>query len=170
MSLKNVLKKNGLITPADLGLSEKLLGKAPFLLSKAAQKSREAFEESLGPLGLTPKHYGVLTALEEKDSISQHEIGRSICIDRTTMVQILDDLERLGYVERKEHPTDRRSHAVYLNAKGKEALHKAHHLGALVEKHILESLSAKEQKALLQLLRRLVVALYSKNEKKGTTE
>ena len=57
-----------------------------------------------------------------------------------------------------------------MTPKGKEVLHKAHQLGGVVEKQILESFSVKEQKELVQLLKKLVVDLYSKNKEKGTKE
>lgn len=160
-----VLKKAGLkveeAPTAELGLSECLLDRTGFLLNKAAHRIKEAYEERLGPLGLAGKHYGVLSVLEERGSITQHEIGKCVYVDRTTMVGIIDDLEKKGLVERKEHPTDRRSHAVYLTGKGKEALSKAHHLASSVDKRFLGCLSAKEQKELRQILRKLVVAHYS---------
>ena len=145
----------------ELGFSEALLGRTGFLFKKAAHRIRESYEGRLGPLGLAGKHYGVLSVLEERGSITQHEIGKCVYVDRTTMVGIIDDLEKKGLVERKEHPTDRRSHAVYLTAKGKETLGKAHHLASSVDKQFLECLSAKEQKELRQILRKLVVAHYS---------
>ena len=161
MILKKTDKKHESAMEATTWFSERLLGRAGFLLNKTAQKIREAYEEQLTPLGLTGKHYGVLAVLDEKGSITQHEIGKCIYIDRTTMVSVIDDLEKLGLVERKEHPTDRRSHAIYMTAKGKETLPKAHQLGVLVEKRFLECLSAKEQKELVKLLRQLVVTHYA---------
>jgi DNA-binding MarR family transcriptional regulator len=150
-----------------IGLSEHLLGKAGFLLNKAAIKIKDTYEEQLKPIGLpTAKHYGVLTVLEERGSITQQEIGKCVSIDRTTMVNLLDDLEKLGFVERKEHPTDRRSHAVYLTAKGKDVLSKGHRISLTIDKQFLECLSAKEQKELFQLLRKLVVAHYAQPKEK----
>jgi DNA-binding MarR family transcriptional regulator len=160
--LKKLDKKPEETHETETGLSERLLGKAGFLLNKSAFKIKETYEEQLKPLGFpTAKHYGVLTVLEERGAITQQEIGKSVCIDRTTMVNLLDDLEKLGFVERKEHPTDRRSHAVYLTTKGKETLAKGHRLSLAIDKQFLECLSAKEQKELFQLLRKLVVAHYS---------
>lgn len=157
-----IFKKTETILEAGPGFPQRLLGRTGFLLNKAGLKIREAYEEQLAPLGLsTAKHYGVLVALEEKGSITQQEIGKCVYVDRTTMVQILDDLEKTGLVERKEHPTDRRSHSIHLTAKGKDILLKAHHVGEAVEKHFLGSLSAKEQKELIRLLRQLVVTHYS---------
>jgi DNA-binding MarR family transcriptional regulator len=166
MALKKTDKKTETPSPEATDLSERLLGRMGFLLNKAAQKIREAYEEQLAPLGLIGKHYGVLSVLEEKGTITQQEIGKCVYIDRTTIVGILDDLEKLGYVERKEHPTDRRSHAVYLTSKGREILPKAHQLGLAVEKRFLETLSAKEQKELRRLLRQLVVTHYTSPKEK----
>ncbi len=170
MILKKVEKRPEETQEGELGLSECLLGRTGFLLNKSAYRFKEAYEERLGPLGLAAKHYGTLSVLEERGSITQQEIGKCIYVDRTTMVGILDDLEKSGFVERKEHPTDRRSHAVYLTAKGKEVLSKAHHLAAAVEKQFLECLSAKEQKELRGLLRKLVVTHYSSTKAKERGE
>ncbi|HEY5038623.1 MAG TPA: MarR family transcriptional regulator [bacterium] len=166
MILKKTDKKTEESQEAGTWFSERLLGKAGFLLNKAAQKVRDAYEAQLSPLGLTGKHYGVLAVLEEKGSVTQHEIGKCVYIDRTTMVSVIDDLEKLGLVERKEHPTDRRSHAIYMTVKGKETLPKAHQLGVSVEKRFLECFSAKEQKELIKLLRMLVVTHYAVTKEK----
>ncbi len=161
MTLKKLDKKPEETRETELSLSECLLDRTGFLLKKSALRIQEAYEERLGPLGLAAKHYGVLSVLEERGSITQHEIGKCVYVDRTTMVGIIDDLEKKGLVERKEHPTDRRSHSVYLTAKAKEVLAKAHHLASSVEKQFLECLSVKEQKDLRQILRKLVVEHYS---------
>lgn len=161
MILKKTDKKTEEGAETGLGLSESLLARPGFLLNKSALRIKEAYETRLAPLGLTGKHFGVLSVLEERGSITQHEIAKCVYVDRTTMVGIIDDLEKSGLVERKEHPTDRRSHAVYMTAKGKEALSKAHHLAAAVDKQFFECLLAKEQKELMRILRKLVVAHYS---------
>jgi DNA-binding MarR family transcriptional regulator len=108
---------------------------------------------------------GILLVLKEKGSISQHDIGQCVHIDRTTMVAMIDDLEKLGMVERKGHPTDRRSHMVYLTPKGKEILPKAHGLARTSQNKLLSSLTGREQKALIELLRKLVLTHFA--DKKG---
>jgi DNA-binding MarR family transcriptional regulator len=161
MILKRADKKPEQAVENPTGFSERLLGRTGFLLNKSAQKVREVYEAQLSPLGLTGKHYGVLAVLDEKGSITQHEIGKCVYIDRTTMVSIIDDLEKLGLVERKEHPTDRRSHAIFMTVKGRETFPKAHKLGLSVEKGFLECLSVRDQKELIRLLRQLVVTHYA---------
>ena len=153
-------------TVEPLGLLESLLGRMLFLLKKATLKAQEFSEENLGPLGLTGRHLGVMLVISEKGSISQQEIGKCVQMDRTTMVQVIDELEKMHLVERKESPTDRRAHAVYLTAKGKELLPKADQLGRAAEKKFLAHLDAKEQKELARLLKKLVVAHYSGSKEK----
>ncbi len=150
------------------GIPEALLGRMGFLLNKGAQKIRDAYQEALEPLGIDGKQYGVLLVLSSKGPVSQHEIGLCTRIDRTTMVAIIDDLEQKGLVERQEHPTDRRTHALVITAKGKEVIPKAHKLGEAADKKFLAGLSAREQKEVLQLLKKLVLSHLAVDANRGT--
>src|SRR5665213_1547925 len=161
MVLKKLIKKTPQ-TPLPLFIpTEKLLGRSGFLLNKAAQRVREVYEEALKSTGLTAKHAGVLMILEEKGSIPQNELGKCAYIDRTTVVGLIDDLEKMGLVERKEHPTDRRSHVIYLTAKGKELLPAINKHALEIEGKFLDCLSAQEQKSLIQILRKLVLSHFN---------
>ena len=155
------MKKQEEVPSSAFITSEKILGRVGFLLNKGAQRVREVYEEILRPMGLTGRHAGILLILEEKGSITQQEIGKCAHIDRTTMVDMVDDLERLGLVERKEHPTDRRSHSIYLTQKCREALPSIEKLCQVAESQFLSCLSAKEQKDLIQILRKLVLSHYA---------
>jgi DNA-binding MarR family transcriptional regulator len=157
MALKKLTKKTAALPLPTFIPTEKLLGRSGFLLNKAAQRVRDVYEEALKPTGLTAKHAGVLIILEEKGSLSQNELGKCAYIDRTTVVGLMDDLEKMGLVERKEHPTDRRSHAIYLTPKGKEILPVIDKHAVDMERKFLGCLSAQEQKGLIQTLRKLVL-------------
>lgn len=133
-----------------------------FLLNRSILKQRELVEEALKPYGdLTGKHLGILILIKERGALPQQEIGKCMYIDRTTMVDVTDDLEKMGYVERKPHPTDRRAHALSLTRKGREMFPKLYHLGLNAEKKLLAPLSAKDQKELSRILQQLVLAHHS---------
>jgi len=168
MTLKPLFEKPGLSAKALEGIPEALLGRMGFLLNRGAQRVRETYQAALEPLGIDGKEYGILLVLSGKGSISQHEIGKCTHIDRTTMVALIDDLEQKGLVERQEHPTDRRSHALVLTAKGKDLLPKAHKLSETAEKKFLSGLSAHEQKEVVQLLRKLILAHFADDANRGT--
>jgi DNA-binding MarR family transcriptional regulator len=135
-----------------------LLDRMAFLLIKTAFKLREMTEEVLKPHGLIGKHWGILSVLKEKGSLTQHEVGQCVYMDRSTMVMMIDDLEKAGLVERRSNPADRRSHSIHVTEKGKALLPELSRLGLGAEKKFLAVLSPKEQKDLAHLLKKLLTA------------
>lgn len=153
--------KNKSAVPDMTGIPPVILERMGFLLNRVMLKQRELVEGVLKPYGLIGKHLGILLLIQERGSLPQQEIGKCMYIDRTTMVAMVDDLERLGYVERKAHPTDRRAHALYLTAKGREVLPKLYRLGMKAEEELLRPLATRDRKELGRILRRLVEAHHS---------
>jgi len=138
-----------------------LLSHVGFLLNRAALLVREDFAEALRPFKLTPRHYGVLTYLAEAGPCSQQEIGERVLADRTTMVNVVDDLERLGLACRAPQPGDRRAYSVHLTGKGRQMQARAQSAARAVNREFLQGLSAREQRELRDLLRRVVLARYA---------
>src|SRR5215472_9713380 len=66
------------------------------------------FREALEPLGLEPRHVGMLQRLVSVEGQSQLEVGQSLGINANAMVFLVDDLEARGLVERRRNPKDRR--------------------------------------------------------------
>ena len=137
-----------------------VLERMAFLLVKNAFKLRDMTEEALRPHGLVGRHWGILTTLKEKGSLAQHDLGRCIHMDRSTMVMVIDDLEKAGLVERRSNPQDRRAHSIHVTEKGKNLLPELNRLGLSAEKKFLSALSPKEQKDLTQILQKLLSAHY----------
>ena len=54
--------------------------------------------------------------------MSQRALGRRLRIDKSPMVGLLDDLERLGLAERRRSESDRRVQAIHLTRAGGDAL------------------------------------------------
>lgn len=126
-----------------------------FLLGKAAQLGAELVEDALQPLGLKARHYGVLVALQELGPSSQHALGQVLRIDRTTMVATIDHLEKLGYVHRTPHPSDRRSNQVKSTPAGTAVLKTVRKAVAAADEALVSRLSARQRSQLLDLLRQL---------------
>ncbi len=125
------------------------------LLSRVAQRMRDRFESQVAELGLRSKHYGVLILLQD-EPLTQIEIARSLEVDRTTMVSLVDDLARLELVERALHPDDRRAYAVTLTAKGRDVLQLATRAVDEVEAECLAPLSVEERAQLRALLQKIL--------------
>jgi DNA-binding MarR family transcriptional regulator len=115
-----------------------------FVLWFAAQKDYVILEAALEPRDITPRHLAVLVLSEQ------------IGINRTLMVELVDHLEQLGYVERTPDTDDRRAYAVRLTAQAEENI--SHILEAVkaAEAEFLAPLTEEEQTQLRQLLIRLL--------------
>jgi MarR family transcriptional regulator, lower aerobic nicotinate degradation pathway regulator len=127
-----------------------------YLLSKAHLRVHTRANEVLEPLGLTVKHYGLLTLLVHEGSVSQGRLGEVMKIDRTTMVALIDDLERAGHVDRTRNPEDRRAYALAATAPGKRVQRKAATLMKQVYAETLSPLSPAERSDLQRMLRAII--------------
>lgn len=126
-----------------------------FLLRKAAQRVTAMAEAVLGQHGLTMRHFGVLTAIEDEPGQNQRGVGERLRIDRTTVVTLTDDLENAGLVERRRG-LDRRMFALYLTPVGVERLAELKRLTAAVHDKFLANLSDAERAMLRELLIKVV--------------
>jgi MarR family transcriptional regulator, lower aerobic nicotinate degradation pathway regulator len=116
------------------------------------------FSETLEPLGLTTRLWGVLNVLDAEGAMTQHALGACVGIDPSSMVATVDELEAKGLVERRRHPTDRRAHALHITDLGLQTLAKGRELARAAHEELLAPLSAEEQKQLHDLLLRLAMA------------
>jgi DNA-binding MarR family transcriptional regulator len=126
-----------------------------FLLNWVGQRSRARFGAALGSVGLHPREFATMTILDRAAGMTQQELSRSAAVDTSTMVALLDSLEKAGLAERRPHPADRRKHAVHLTAKGKRTLARARALAAKVGEETFGALSADERRQFHALLRKL---------------
>ncbi|GAA3796067.1 hypothetical protein GCM10022226_14240 [Sphaerisporangium flaviroseum] len=111
----------------DAPLPDFLAGSPSVLLSKANDLFNQILESAVEPFGLRSKDFIVLTAIESIGPQSQQQLARSHGIDRTTMVSVVDGLERAGLVQRARNPDDRRKYAIALTTEGQALLR--HKLG-----------------------------------------
>jgi MarR family transcriptional regulator, lower aerobic nicotinate degradation pathway regulator len=113
------------------------------------------FTRALEPLGLRPPHFGVMTLIATDPGITQQGLAGRSLIDPSSMVAVVDELEELGYAERRPHLGDRRKHAVHLTAEGQRVLKRARAAAMKTAKQVLAPLDQDEIETLRLLLRRL---------------
>jgi DNA-binding MarR family transcriptional regulator len=139
-------------------LSPLISRSVPFLLHCAAFHSTRCVADALAPLGIEPRQFGVLCTLKSSGPQSQGGIGERLGIDRTTMVQLVDELEQRGLVERQRNPNDRRSYQLTLTPVGQQTVDEARELAEGSEEQVLAMLDDEERDALRELLARVVIA------------
>jgi DNA-binding MarR family transcriptional regulator len=110
--------------------------------------------QALQTIGLTPALFGVLNVLAARHGAIQQELGSAMGIDPSTMVSLIDQLEKEGLAKRKPDPRDRRARQVSITAKGRRHLERARNLAFQAEDEVLGGLTATERRDLLKLLRR----------------
>src|SRR5882724_4008035 len=137
-------------------IPDSLADQLGYLLAKAHYRVHVSANEALEPLGLTVKHYGLLTLLVHEAPIPQGRLGEVMRIDRTTMVALIDDLERAGHVDRTRNPEDRRAYALVSTATGKRVQRSAATLMKRIQNEALSPLATGERSELRRMLRAII--------------
>jgi len=132
------------------------LASAPgFLLSWHGQRTAYLFSRALEPVGLLPRHFGILNLIDAHPGTTQRDLVRGSLVDPSSMVAVIDELEEMGLAERRPHPDDRRKHAVYLTPKGRRTLERARSVATAMADELFAPLTAAEVETLRGLLRKL---------------
>ncbi len=113
------------------------------------------FGELLAPLGLEQRQAGMLVRLAAREGTSQQALANLLGLNATRMVFLVDELEQRGLVERRRNPADRRSHALYLTDRGRDALRQARQAMAVHERSLGAALTEAERGQLIGLLRKV---------------
>jgi MarR family transcriptional regulator, lower aerobic nicotinate degradation pathway regulator len=126
-----------------------------FLLARAHQRAHALFQDALSGLELTPKSFGALSVIKELGPLSQAALGETLHVDRTTIVTVVDELERAGYVKRGRNSADRRVHSLEVTPSGIEALRVADRVARRTHDELLADLTPSERDQLQALLCRI---------------
>ncbi|MEV0400759.1 MarR family transcriptional regulator [Actinoallomurus sp. NPDC050550] len=125
-----------------------------FLLGKLGQVATGRFAERLMPHGLRPRHCAVLEILAAGPK-AQLELARTIGVTPSVVVDMLDELEELGALQRVRDTVDRRRHLIELTPTGQKFRRKAVLLAMETDEELLGGLSAEEAAALKRALNRV---------------
>lgn len=136
-------------------LSTGLADRVSFLISQLGFHAAARFTERLRPLGLHPRHFGLLSHLAVADGQTQQRLATAMAIHRNVMVGLVDDLEDRGLVQRRRHPSDRRAHAVHLTAAARDLLIQAQQAVDEHEAELLAGLDESDRRQLVSLLQHL---------------
>jgi MarR family transcriptional regulator, lower aerobic nicotinate degradation pathway regulator len=93
-----------------------------YLTAFIAEHATERFERALGDQQIRSKHAQVLAVIDAEGAMSQRALCRRLRIDKSPMVGLVDDLERLDLAERRRSDADRRVQAIHLTGKGRLAV------------------------------------------------
>jgi len=134
------------------GMLDGLVG---YHLRRAQAKIFSDLMETFAEDQVTPGQFGVLVLIDTNTGLSQSSLARALGIERSTMVGVIDTLEKRDLVKRLKSQTDKRAHALELTSKGLALLNTVKPKVTAHEKRMVSGLREGEIKTLLELLKRL---------------
>jgi DNA-binding MarR family transcriptional regulator len=131
-----------------------------WLISRTYSRSHGLLNDGFAAsgAGLRSYHYRLLAALGELGPVGQADLGRSTSLDRSDVVALLGELERLGLIERTVNPDNRRRNIVTITPAGSKQLQALDHVVDEIQERVLAPLSQNERRQLTKLLRKLADA------------
>jgi DNA-binding MarR family transcriptional regulator len=135
-----------------------------FLLQDAARLIRRRFilRAREADLPLNHSETSVLQHVAHDQGVTQARLAAQLDIEPITLVRLLDRLEEIGLIERRSHPSDRRSWTIWLTEAAGPMLERIDVIRFAVRAEALEGFSAAEQEALTEALVRIRGNLASK--------
>jgi DNA-binding MarR family transcriptional regulator len=131
---------------------------ATHLLHRASQCATEIFSADARTGGLTPRQLAVLTAIGDKEGLSQTDLVERTGIDRSTMADLIARLLRRGLVNRRRTREDARAYSVKLSPHGTRVLRQAQPGAAAADQRLLASLSPGKRQDFIDALALIVAA------------
>ena len=110
-----------------------------------------------GHAGLQPAHQAVLTHLRLSGS-RLTELAQRASMSKQAMGQLVDEVERLGYVERVPDPTDGRAKTVRFTAAGLELITDGTDIATAIQREYADVIGKKK----LDFLREILEELHAK--------
>lgn len=144
--------EGGLAPGVDYGPLTDLLG---YRLRRAQIRIYQDFLDAMDPWSITPPRFSAMTLIRHNTGMKLTELARAMGIARSGAVEVVNSLEKLGYVQRASSPTDKRAHSLSLTSRGAEVLDEVTTLIRRHDEKVSASLSEMEQAQLRDLLEKL---------------
>lgn len=128
-----------------------------FLIRRLHQLHVAIFLEECKAFDVTPVQYAVLSVLYRDRPLDQVSVAAEVGIDRNNAADVIRRLERRGFVERVQNPTDKRAKLSRITDEGRRFVDEAHGAMERAQRRLTASLSPADAATLNELLRRVMV-------------
>jgi MarR family transcriptional regulator, temperature-dependent positive regulator of motility len=125
------------------------------LLHRAQQLAADRFALLVGADGVTLRQFAVLAAIWEAPGLSQTELVRATGIDRSTLADMMNRMEKRAWITRVQAENDARANAVRLAPTGNQVLAAARPHAKAADAAILDVLPKAKRRAFQNTLERL---------------
>jgi len=115
------------------------------------------FAAAIGDPALTPLLTGALYLIAENPGANQRDLAALLATDPSTMVRLIDQLVKRGWVVRETAEHDRRNTVPRITVAGAKTIERLSPIIAASEDRVAAGLTPAERATLLALLSRLVL-------------
>lgn len=129
-----------------------------FLLTHTSHVLATRMAAAFAEIGITPRDYCVLSHAMSGE-YTQIELAKLADLDKTTMLNTLDELERAGYAERRPSAADRRVRIITVTQTGAGLVAEGHQIADRVHGEVLAALPPGQRSAFTGALTSLVAGL-----------
>ncbi|MCO6188553.1 MarR family winged helix-turn-helix transcriptional regulator [Rhizobium sp. L1K21] len=147
-------------TLLDAGAQENSVG---YKLRLAQIMAYQAFEAQVAGFGSAPRYLGLLCVIQANPGQPQSRLAEAVALQRSSLVPILDRLEREGVLERRATENDRRSNTVWLTEHGQQILRGLLEEAERHEETLSQDMSTEERDELLRSLDKIIIGLRAGN-------
>jgi DNA-binding MarR family transcriptional regulator len=124
-----------------------------FLVHDVSRLRRRVVDRALKPLGVTRSQWWVLAFLSRSDGMSQVALADELDLGKVALGQLVDRLEKTGFVSRRADEEDRRVKRVFLTRRGQALIARIRESVTVTEKEILEKIAETDLRATGRALR-----------------
>ncbi|MFI5916094.1 MarR family winged helix-turn-helix transcriptional regulator [Dactylosporangium sp. NPDC051541] len=135
-----------------------------FLVRHAWLTLRGVVAEALVEHDLSVAQFASLLLLDESPGMSVADVARKVSTARQSANEMLTGLEKAGLVERRPHPSDRRSQQIFLTDAGRARLNEAVPAVQAVEARLSSGFSTEDLAIVNAWLHRMTEAPAAETE------
>ncbi|MEV0032501.1 MarR family transcriptional regulator [Nocardia sp. NPDC050793] len=123
-------------------------GSLTFIVRKVWLNMRAAIGEELKEFGLSTSQYATLMMTAARPGMSVADIAREVASTRQAANEMIGGLQKEGLIERRPHPTDRRTHQIQVTEAGMQRYAAARVAVARREAELEADLTPAQRKAI----------------------
>jgi len=107
--------------------------------------------------GLTGAKWKIIAILSIKEGITQKHIADMAFVEAPTLVSVIDQMEKEGYVTRQSDPNDRRNNLIFMTKKSKDIVDPIIDCILEIRNMGLDKISKKDMDAVKKVLAQIII-------------
>lgn len=134
-------------------------GTVGFHLRIAQETAFQAFARRANGADASPWRFAVLALIDANPGMTQGDLAAAVHRNTSSLTPVLDDLRRLGYVNRERLESDRRAYALSLTPAGRAAMRELMASAVAHEREVDRLVGRATRAEFIRTLKRIIAGL-----------